>query len=68
MTMGRLPNTGEAVIIDLGEGRDIHPRNKQDVGQAAGPLGAGPRLRHFEHSLSQPAVQIDGKSKATRSC
>jgi sialate O-acetylesterase len=31
MTMQRLPNTGEAVIIDIGEGRDIHPRNKQDV-------------------------------------
>ena len=31
MTMGKLPNTGEAVIIDLGEGQDIHPRNKQDV-------------------------------------
>jgi sialate O-acetylesterase len=31
MTMSRLSNTGEAVIIDLGEGRDIHPRNKQDV-------------------------------------
>lgn len=27
----RLPNTGQAVIIDLGEGKDIHPRNKQDV-------------------------------------
>jgi sialate O-acetylesterase len=26
-----LPNTGQAVIVDLGEGRDIHPRNKQDV-------------------------------------
>jgi len=24
-----LPNTGEAVIIDAGEGRDIHPRDKQ---------------------------------------
>ncbi len=31
MTMSRLPNTGQAVIIDLGEGKDIHPRNKQDV-------------------------------------
>ncbi|CAN5821065.1 sialate O-acetylesterase [soil metagenome] len=31
MTMDRLPNTGEAVIIDLGEAQDIHPRNKQDV-------------------------------------
>ena len=31
MTMSALPKTGEAVIIDLGEGQDIHPRNKQDV-------------------------------------
>ncbi|MBP6784744.1 MAG: hypothetical protein KA152_13200, partial [Verrucomicrobiales bacterium] len=28
-----LPNTGQAVIYDLGEGRDIHPRNKQNVGK-----------------------------------
>jgi len=27
-----IPNTGEAVAIDIGEGHDIHPRNKQDVG------------------------------------
>jgi sialate O-acetylesterase len=26
-----LPNTGEAVIIDLGEANDIHPKNKYDV-------------------------------------
>lgn len=31
MTMDKLPNTGQAVIIDLGEAQDIHPRNKQDV-------------------------------------
>ena len=31
MTMGKLPNVGEAVLIDIGEGDDIHPRNKQDV-------------------------------------
>ena len=31
MTMKALPATGEAVIIDLGEGKDIHPMNKQDV-------------------------------------
>ncbi len=31
MTLSRLPNTGQAVIIDLGEASDIHPRNKQDV-------------------------------------
>lgn len=28
-----LPYTGEAVIIDIGEADDIHPRNKQDVGR-----------------------------------
>jgi sialate O-acetylesterase len=27
-----LPNTGMAVIIDIGEANDIHPKNKQDVG------------------------------------
>ena len=32
MTMDKLPNTGEAVIIDIGEGKDIHPKNKQGVG------------------------------------
>lgn len=33
MTMAKLPNTGEAVIIDIGEGNDIHPKNKIDVGR-----------------------------------
>ncbi len=27
----QLTNTGQAVIIDLGEGKDIHPKNKHDV-------------------------------------
>jgi len=27
----KLPKTGQAVIIDLGEGKDIHPKNKHDV-------------------------------------
>jgi sialate O-acetylesterase len=29
----KLPNTGQAVTIDLGEGKDIHPRNKRDVAE-----------------------------------
>ncbi|MBN2181891.1 MAG: hypothetical protein JW715_08240 [Sedimentisphaerales bacterium] len=28
-----LPNTGMAVIIDIGEAKNIHPKNKQDVGK-----------------------------------
>jgi sialate O-acetylesterase len=31
LTMDALPKVGQAVIIDIGEGKDIHPRNKQDV-------------------------------------
>jgi sialate O-acetylesterase len=27
------PNTGMAVIIDIGDAKDIHPKNKQDVGK-----------------------------------
>lgn len=28
----RLPHTGMAVTIDIGEEKDVHPKNKQDVG------------------------------------
>jgi len=28
-----LPNTGQAVAIDIGDAKDIHPRNKQEVGR-----------------------------------
>jgi len=31
MTLDKLKNVGQAVIIDVGEGRDIHPRNKHTV-------------------------------------
>jgi sialate O-acetylesterase len=31
MTMDKLPNTGQAVIIDRGEADDIHPRDKRTV-------------------------------------
>ena len=31
LTLDREPHTGEAVIIDLGEGKDIHPREKHEV-------------------------------------
>ena len=31
LTLDKLANVGQAVIIDVGEGRDIHPRNKQVV-------------------------------------
>ncbi len=33
MTEDRLPKTGQAVIIDIGEASDIHPRKKMEVGR-----------------------------------
>jgi sialate O-acetylesterase len=33
MTQDRLPKTGQAVIIDIGEASDIHPHNKLEVGR-----------------------------------
>jgi len=45
-----LPNTGEAVAIDVGEANDIHPTNKQDVGLrlslAARAVSYGQRIVH----------------------
>lgn len=33
MAMAALPHTGMAVTMDIGDPRDIHPTNKQDVGK-----------------------------------
>ncbi|MFG0328401.1 MAG: sialate O-acetylesterase [Phycisphaerales bacterium] len=33
MTLESTPNSGMAVIIDIGDASDIHPRNKKDVGE-----------------------------------
>ena len=32
----QLPRTGQAVIIDIGNARNVHPKNKQDVGKRLG--------------------------------
>ena len=61
MTMNRLPHTGEAVIIDIGEGKDIHPAEQAGRRQAAGPVGARQGLRH-RRSLPEPDLQVDGKA------
>jgi sialate O-acetylesterase len=33
LTLNASPNTGMAVTMDIGEVKDIHPKNKQDVGK-----------------------------------
>lgn len=65
-----LPETGMAITIDIGEARDIHPKNKQDVGRrlAAWALGtvygrdvviSGPLPRKAETTGSQIRITFD---------
>ncbi len=67
----RLPNTGQAVIIDLGEGRDIHPRNKHDV---AARLVRWALVKDYGLTLpfrspEYKSLQIDGaKAMVTLDC
>jgi len=58
-----LPNTGMAVIIDIGEADDIHPKNKQDVGKRLA-LWALARSYGKELVYSGPiykSMEIDGE-------
>jgi sialate O-acetylesterase len=62
MTLARLPKTGEAVIIDIGEGKDIHPRNKQDVAKrlARWALARDYGIDIACRSPSFKAIEIEG--------
>jgi sialate O-acetylesterase len=62
MTLSRLNHTGEAVITDLGEASDIHPRNKQDVAKrlARWALARDYGVDIPYRSPTFQAMQIDG--------
>ena len=71
MALKAAPNTGMAVIIDIGESKDIHPKNKQDVGKrlalAAQKLAygkddiaySGPIYREMEVEGNKVRIKFD---------
>jgi sialate O-acetylesterase len=58
-----LPKTGMAVIIDVGEANDIHPRNKQEVGRRLARLALakdyGKNLAHAGPVFDSMKVEGD---------
>ncbi|OJU35220.1 MAG: 9-O-acetylesterase [Bacteroidales bacterium 45-6] len=66
-----LPKTGQAVITDIGEANDIHPRNKQDVGRRLALIAlrktygktdlvySGPTFRSMEIKGSKVVLSFD---------
>ncbi len=77
MAMSKLAHTGQAVIIDIGEGKDIHPRNKVDVGKRlarwalANEYGMpiahrSPEFRSMEIEGSKAVLSFDHVGKAWR--
>ena len=61
MTQDKLPNTGQAVIIDLGEAADIHPRKKLEVGARLARLALAQDYGRNSR-LPKPALRFDGKA------
>jgi sialate O-acetylesterase len=70
MALDALTNAGQAVIIDLGEGRDIHPRDKKTVANrlARWPLAndygfdmacQSPRYKEMEVIGSKVCITLD---------
>lgn len=60
----KLPNTGQAVIYDIGEGRDIHPRNKEDVAKRLARIALARDYGYTDlvyQSPSYSSMEVKGK-------
>ncbi|MDU1889910.1 MAG: sialate O-acetylesterase [Dysgonomonas sp.] len=58
-----LPKTGQAVITDIGDALDIHPRNKQDVGLRLAQIALNKDYGKTDIIYSGPtynSIQFDG--------
>ena len=51
----KLPNTGMAVLADIGDSTDIHPKNKQEVGRRLGLIARN--LVYKQHVSKGPKVK-----------
>ncbi len=63
LTLGMVPATGLAVIIDIGEAADIHPRDKQGVGRRLADCALAQDYGKKEFAGSSPmpkAVRVAG--------
>lgn len=65
----QLPNTGQAITTDIGDAKDIHPKNKQDVGlrlalialkktYGKNVISSGPRFQSYAKSKDQIIITL----------
>lgn len=57
MTLRASPNTGMAVAIDIGDSKDIHPKNKQEVGRRLALVALANVYGKQEFAYSGPILQ-----------
>lgn len=66
-TWERVPNTGMAVAIDIGDAVDIHPKNKQDVGRRLALAALANTYGRQELAFTGPILQrVDTEGRKVR--